>query len=185
MKRNIIIGLIVLIGLITVVIINNKSYALDDDAKPKDWNVYFNNLKTSIVNGSAFVPMEPEIEATSVKAYDVLISKKGDFATFTFDLVNSGDFDAKLESLSKLEPTCISLALPANKTDEELVCNNLEYMLTYTKNNKEVVAGDIVKAHTKENVTLRVGFSNNASDNPIADVQITLYDMNLLFNHLS
>ncbi|MBQ8892498.1 MAG: hypothetical protein IJ068_06530 [Bacilli bacterium] len=177
----IIVAFVGLIGFIALVLFDKESYALSDNEK-RDWNIYFSNLETSIVNGNAFVPMEPELEATSIKAYDVLVSQKGDFATFTFDVVNSGDIDARLESLSKLEPTCTSLALPAVVSDEELVCNNLEFKLTYTKNNKEVRINDIINAHSKENITMRVGVSN-IDESLSDDVQITLYDMNLIYSH--
>ena len=184
MKKVMLMGFI-FVGIMAFVLLKNKSYAFNNDINNKDWNIYFNNLKTSIVNGSAYVPESPIVEATSVKAYDVLISKRGDYATFTFDIINSGDIDAKLASFSKIEPKCISLALPANTLDEEIVCNNLEYKMYYTKNNEEVKINDIVKAHNKENITLKVGFSNSAETDIIDDVQITLYDMNLIYNHNS
>ena len=185
MKKKIIIMVIVFVGIIALILINNQSYALSDDIKEKDWNIYFGNLQTSIVNGSAYVPDGPELESTSIKAYDVLISKRGDYATFTFDIVNSGDIDAKLETFNKIEPKCISLSLPGNTEDEELVCRNLEYYMTYTKNNKAVSVNDIVKAHSKENITLKVGLSNNIESDPTNDVQITLFDTDLIFNHVN
>ena len=182
MKDKIIIFIVALTCLIALIIVNNKSYALSDNVE-KTWNISFDNLKASIINGNAYVPVEPELEATSIKAYDVLISKRGDSATFTFDVVNSGDIDAKLQTFSKLEPTCVSLAIPGVESDAELVCNNLEYKITYTKDGKEVSVNDIIKAHSKENITMQVGFSEFANAEPSNDVQITLYDMNLIYNH--
>jgi len=72
--------------------------------------------------------------------------------------------------------------LPAILDDEELVCSNLEYRVYYTKNNKEVKIADIIKAHTRENVTLKVGLNENIPKDPERDVQVTLFDMTLVYN---
>ena len=178
MKKNVI-KIIVVIVFVLIIVFVGKRYLLHDSIDKK-WDIHFDNLKASIINGSVFVPVEPEIDVTSVKAYDVLISKRGDFANFTFDVVNAGDIDATLSSFVKLEPKCISLELPAITSDEELVCNNLEYKLFYTKNNQEVKIADKLQAHSSENITLKVGLSKN-SDNPQSDVQVTLYDMTLIY----
>lgn len=183
MKKNIIITVVVLVfSLVGIIISNNNfSYAKEDN-KDLKLSVYFDNLKTSIVNGTAYVPMTPEVDSTSIKAYDVLISKKGDYATFTFDVINDGDIDATLNSLTKIEPKCISLLLPANEEDEKEVCNNLEYKIYYSKNNKEVSVDDIIKSKTKESITIKIGLNDNFNYNLEGDVQITLFDTNFVFS---
>ena len=180
-KKTLAIILVVALSLI-IVILGNRSFAFED-GKSNIWNVYIDNIKTSKVNGKAYVPNTPEISGGSIKAFDVLVSKKGDYATFTFDVINAGTIDAKLVTLAKLEPKCISLEIPGNTSDEELVCSNLEYKYYYTKNNKEVKLNDIVKANTKENITIKVGFNNNAIEEPNGDVQIVLYDSTLVYNN--
>ena len=147
----------------------------------QNWSVYFSNLSTSVLNGTAEVPENPLIENTSLKSYDVLVSKSGDYATYTFDVVNDGSVDAKLENVIKVNPTCISLVIPADKEDEKIVCNNLEYSVTYTKNGKQVKVDDVIKAHSKENLTLKIGYKSGYS-NPHHDVQIVLYDMTFVYN---
>ena len=181
MKKNVVMIIAVLV-LSLIIIFLGLRYIKFDGKKSSIWNVYLDNMKTSIINGSVYVPENPEIEATSVKAYDVLISKRGDFASFTFDVVNAGDINAKLSSLIKIEPKCISLELPAIESDEELVCSNLEYKVYYTKNNKEIKVSDEIKAHSKENVTIKVGLNENTGEDPKSDVQVTLFDMTLLYN---
>ncbi len=148
----------------------------------KKWNVYFSNLTTSVLNGEVYVPETPNIKSTSLKAYDVLITKPGDYSTYTFDVVNDGDYDAKLTSLLKVSPICISLALPENKEDEELVCKNLEYRFYYSNTNKEVTVNDVLKAGTKEKVSVKVGYTGNKELSQEEGVQITLYDMNLIYD---
>ena len=181
MKKNVLTIVLVITLSLIVIILGNRSFAFETNGN-NIWNVYLNNIKTVNVNGDAFVPYEPEIEGFNIKAFDVIVSKKGDYATFTFDIVNAGTIDAKLVNLTKIEPKCISLEIPENVTDEELVCNNLEYNYYYTKNNKEVNINDIIKVNTKENVTLKVGLKSNIIDEPVGDVQITLFDSTFGYN---
>ena len=164
-------------GLIIGNIINPKEIV-----KEKDFKIYFSNLTTSLLNGDVFVPEKPIIESTSLKAYDVLITKTGDYATYAFDIINDSDYDARLSSLIKVSPKCISLEIPENIDDENIVCNNLDYKLYYTNSNKEVKINDIIKSNTKENVTLKVGYNGNYHLNSKEGVQITLYDMNLKYD---
>ena len=146
------------------------------------WNVYFTNLSTSIRRGEVFVPEEPLLEATSIKAYDVLVKQPGDTAIYTFDVVNKGTFDAKLETFSKMNPICTSLALPEVKEDAAVVCENLEYSLTYTKTGKEVAISDLLKAGESTNITLKIGYSENATEVPSEAVQITILDLTAVYN---
>jgi len=181
MKKSVLVTVIVLVFSLVGIILGNKSFAFENNINDS-WNINFNNLKTSIINGSAYVPNDPEIIETNINAFDVLISKKGDYASFTFDVENSGNIDAKLVTINKIEPKCISLELPENTSDEELVCSNLDYKYYYTKTNKEVKIGDVIKAGTKENITIKVGFKNNSISDPTGDVQITLFDSTLVYN---
>ncbi len=173
--------IIIVVFLITFVILGksllNQGIVLDD----KNWNVYFSNLKTSIMNGEVFVPDGPSLESTSILAYDVLISKPGDYATYTFDIINDGDYDASLNTLTKIDANCISLAIPENTMDEELACSNLEYKIFYTKDGSLVKENDIIKAHSKKNVSLIVGVSNDIQG-ITDDVQITLFDTTFVYN---
>ena len=156
-------------------------YLKPNDFSNNIWNVYFSNLSASVVNGTAEVPESPSLENTSLGSYDVLISKSGDFATYTFDVINDGSVDAKLKNILKVTPTCISLVIPADKDDEKIVCDNLEYSISYTKNSKKVKVDDVIKAHSKENLTLKIGYKSGLK-NPNHDVQIVLYDMTFVYN---
>lgn len=181
MKKNAILITVLAITLMTLIVSNENKFNIKN-IKDANWHVYLDNLKTSVINGTAFVPEKPVIDETSIKSYDVLISKSGDSATYTFDVINSGDIDAKLATLVKLEPKCISLLLPENTNDEEIVCQNLDYKISYTKTGKEVNVNDILKAKTKENLTLKIAYKNDL-DNLEGDVQITLFDMTFVYNH--
>ena len=162
------------------------------DARKKAFNgklfdatdVYFSNIQTSIINGKAFVPNKPETESTKVKSYDVIVSKPGDYAIFNFDVLNNTSFDVSLISLLKKDPKCISLELPANTKDEIEVCNNLEYTLSYSDSGREVLKNDVLPANSSKNITLKIGYSKDVNYIPSGDVQVTLYDMNLVYDNL-
>ena len=184
MKKNMILFIIILIvSLVSLILVNNSFLNLNVN-KEEIWSIYFDNLKTSVINGNAFVPESPILEATSIKAYDVLISEPGDYAKWTFDVINDGDINAKLNKLKIVPPKCISLEIPANTKDEDLVCDNLEYIITYSENNKEVKESDIIKAHSVENLTLKVEYKGNLNDTLQGDVQIVLFDMDFQYNYL-
>lgn len=178
MKKRIMIASLTSFLILTVYVFN-KSFINLNVKKDIQWDVYLDNLKESIVNGEAYVPDNPEIESTNIKAYDVLISKPGDYATWTVDIVNASNVDAKLVSLVQLNPICTSLEIPGNKDDEELVCDNLDYAITHTKTGKNLKISDVIKANKKENVTIKIGYHGEKSPN--GEVQITLFDTKFEF----
>ena len=179
--KKILIIIVLIIGIACGLLVGNIT-SHKEILKEKDFDIYFSNLTTSLLHGDVFVPENPNIQSTSLKAYDVLITNPNDYATYTFDIINDGDYDAKLISINKMLPKCISLNIPENIEDEKLVCDNLEYKLFYTKNNKEVKINDIIKSHTKENVTIKVGYVGKNILTSKEGVQITLYDMNLKYS---
>ena len=103
--KKIFITIILILGIGMGLFVGNIMYPKDSLTEiNKNWKVYFSNLSTSVLHGAVYVPENPIIESTSLKAYDVLITKPGDYATYTFDIVNDGDYDAKLTSLIKVSP---------------------------------------------------------------------------------
>lgn len=182
--KKVLIIIVLIIGIFSGLVVGNIINPKEINIKEKDFKIYFSNLTTSILHGDVYVPEKPIVESTFLKAYDVLITKPGDYATYTFDIINDSDYDAKLSSLIKISPKCISLEIPENIEDENMVCNNLEYKLYYTNNNKEIKINDVIKSSSKENVTLKVGYVGNNSLNSKEGVQITLYDMNLKYNKI-
>ena len=178
MKKNVMITVVVLIFSLVGIILSGQSYAID--VKENNWSINFNNL-TSSIKGNPLIPENPSLEVTSIKAFDILLEDINDSVSYSFDIINEGSMDAKLSVISKVEPKCISLEIPGYTEDEEMVCNNLEYKFVYTKNDKELAVGDIIKANSKENITLKVKV-NNVFDELKGHVQVTFYDTNFIFD---
>ena len=72
------------------------------------WSVHFANLTNVVRNGTAVEQTAPTIKSgqTSIGDYSVDFYTPGDSITYTFDVVNDGDYDAKISVLTKGTPTC-------------------------------------------------------------------------------
>ena len=173
-KKYLLIIMILFTSLFVGLYIYNNNLLKDVNKK---YDVFFSNMKTSIING-AYIPETPVVESTFVKANDVLIYKPYDYAIYSFDIENKGNTEVNLKKINKIKPNCISLNIPEIKSDADLVCNNLEYKLYYTKTNKEVKINDILKPNTKENITIKIGYNGKPLESS-EGVQVILYDMNL------
>ena len=176
MKKSTIIIVAIFVSAMVIAFRLNQSYALSDPDEYKKWDVYFSNMKVSDSNGNVYVPEMPEVDLVEVKAYDVIISGPNDYVTHTFDIVNDGDVAARISSIIKEKPKCVSIELPENIEDAELVCKNLEYKYYYTDSKKEVTKNDIIEPHTKRNVTILVGIKSSSNIELNSEVQVILYD---------
>ena len=74
------------------------------DAPAVEWDVHFTNFAKGTVVGSATGPTAAElgnkVTATSISNLAISLPKPGDSITYTWDIVNTGSIDAKLNSYS-------------------------------------------------------------------------------------
>ena len=77
------------------------------NVQASNWSVHFANLTNGVRNGTAVEQTAPTIksEQTSIGDYAVTFYTPGDSITYTFDVVNDGDYDAKISVLTKGTPT--------------------------------------------------------------------------------
>lgn len=91
-----------------------------------EWDVHFDNFKKGNVVGSATGPTAAElgskITATSISDLAISLPKPGDSITYTFDIINAGTIDAKLNTYSA-GWTCDS-GKDCGKIDYNLTCTN-------------------------------------------------------------
>ena len=91
------------------------------------WNVHFANFEKGTVTGSATGPSASELTsgghltATSISNLNISLPRPGDSITYTWDIVNEGSIEAKLNSYSA-GWTC----------DSGKDCSNITYNLTCT-----------------------------------------------------
>ena len=153
------------------------------------WEVKFENLSSSpSLVGGAGVITAPSISSnyTQISGFNLKLTKPNDSVAYTFDVTNSGTLDAKIGTFTKKNPVCVGLSeIPANKTvDETLVCDNLNYSLTYSLGGDAVSTGDKLAAGVTKNLTLVVSYGDEDDTQeilPEAYVEIADLDITILY----
>jgi len=115
------------------------------------WDIHFENLSNATITGTAVLGTPAAIKTgrTQIGDYAVSFATPGDTLSYSFDVVNEGNFDASLSSLTKGTPSCTGL----DSTSKTNVCKNIEYTLEYAVSGDEYNAGDVVS----EGDTLLIG----------------------------
>ncbi len=141
-----------------------------------DWNVHFANVSAS-TTGVATYTM-PSISSTQLHDFGVVLTKPGDSVTFRFDIMNDGNLDAVLGTLTKSNPECSSLT---SEEDGTIVCNNLVYKLSY-EDDTAVEVGDTLTKKTYKSAKLVLAYKENATEVPSSTVNIKNLDITFIFN---
>lgn len=124
------------------------------------WNVGLDNLNIS--TGSVAAISEPIVDhSVASTSYSVKLAKDDDFFEFSVDVVNSGDYDAKLGSLVEI----IGLT-----TEQEQYFN---YNLTY-QNNEPIEVNQLVKKDEFVRLKSRVEYKDNIVVSSIPESAKTL-----------
>lgn len=151
------------------------------------WKVKFTNLSTPILNGTATVVTPPTINTndTTISTYDVKLSKPGDSVSYTFDVANTGTYNAKLTSINIPTPTCTGKeGADSATTDAANVCKHLTYTLTYADGTSlaqdDALAATSGVAHMK--LTLTYASHDVAAELPKADVTISNLGISLVYS---
>ncbi len=145
------------------------------NVKSVRWDVHFSNLGTAVATGTASEVTAPTIKegSTVIGDYSVQLISPGDTIYYTFDVVNTGNFNAMLTGVTIGTPSCIS-SVPA---EQSVVCGNLSYKLYDTSSNTEITTADNVVLAAKTGVrhfkiVLTYSSSTTASQLPTANVTV-------------
>ena len=147
-------------------------------SRKSNWDIHFENVSNLNPTGSAKVlnnhhPKVNENNPTEIDDYEASLTSPGDTISFTFDIVNDGNYDALITSVDVDTPEC---DVNGDQTDTSAVnmCKNLTYSLTYSSG-ATVQTNDMLYA--KDKLTLKVTLSfNDISDPnllPKSDVSIS------------
>ena len=135
------------------------------------WDIYFANLANAVTTGSANVVTPATISPkTKIGDYYVTLSSPGDSVTYTFDVVNGGDFDAVLTTLTKSAPTCSGGAT---------ICNYLSYTLKYTSNNSDVAENDTLLVGQTKNMTLKLMLNSNTPSSALPSTEVSVSNLGI------
>lgn len=139
-----------------------------------NWSIHFANLGEVDITGKAKENTKPTIKDNSTKIgnYSIVLNRPGDAISYDFDVVNDGDINAVITSVTIKtgnELTCTSSASNAS-----VICDNLSYTLTYNSG-ATVAVGDELSAGTTRKMTLKLALSNSLALNemPNADVEVS------------
>lgn len=117
--------------------------------RPSVWNVHFQNLQPVTKTGdNAKETTAPTIqtsvdgvEMAAIKNYEVELKDPGDAVEYTFEVINEGDMNAKIDAITINTGTSLSCASAGGTEMANKVCANLKYTLKYA-DGTTVAAGD-------------------------------------------
>lgn len=147
------------------------------------WSIKFANLQSVVKTGTATEVTAPTINTndTKISEYDVTLTTPGDSVSYTFDVVNEGTFNAKISSITIPTPLCTGNGTTAT-TDENNVCDNLTYTLTYA-NGTPVAVDDTLNAGETKSLKLTLSYSASvaAAALPKDDVSISNLAISIIY----
>ena len=143
------------------------------------WDIHFENLalvpNSGSNTGTVITPATIQQNTTQISGLVVDLKKPGDFVSYTFDIVNDGDIDAKINSITFATPNC-----GANQS----ACSKLEYYVRYTQSGVTPVVGNTLNKKSTINATLTIKYKANdplttANDISVSGINVTfLYGQN-------
>ena len=151
------------------------------NVQASNWSVHFANLTNGVRNGTAVEQTTPTIKSgqTSIGDYAVTFYSPGDSITYTFDVVNDGDYDAKIAVLTKGTPTCTG----SDSTSNTNVCNNLEYTLTYTAGGQAVAQNDALRKNETKNMTLVLRYKTTIGQDELPTAQVNVSNLGITIQY--
>ena len=158
--------LILAIGIGYAYLTSSLSINGTTDISGNIWDIHFANIQVS--DGS--VPIDTGKQGATIDpndntliTYSILLSKPGDYYSFTADIVNAGTIDGMIESIeSKVNNTSIS-NLPSY----------LEYSITYLDGD-EIESNHLLPVNRTETIKVRIKYKDEISNNELVTTNTTL-----------
>lgn len=131
-------------------------YAFMNSAK---WSVHFQNLSNANLKGNTIEVTKPILQknSTNISHFNVEFQSVKDGVSYTFEVINDGNLDAKLSSMLIPKPICKGTNSTSYE-DANLICNNLSYSLTYA-NGKKIKEGDTLDKGQSKSLILNLEYS--------------------------
>ncbi len=122
------------------------------------WSIHFQNLSNANLKGKTLEVTKPTLKnnSTSISDFEVKFMNINDGVNYTFDVVNDGDLDAKISSIVMPKPVCTSTGDTAYE-DSSLICDNLNYSLTYL-DGTEIKIGDTLEKGQSKSLILKLEY---------------------------
>ena len=186
-NRKLVFGILALVVSLVAVSISYAAFTQNlningtANVQATNWSVHFANLSNGVRNGTASEVVVPTIKAsrTDIGDYSVKFFTPGDSITYTFDVVNDGDYDAKIAVVTKGTPSCSGTDTTSNTN----VCNNLEYTLKYTSNNQDVAVNDTLRKNETKNMTLVLRYKSTIGQNELPTAEVTVSNLGITLQY--
>ena len=186
-NRKLVFGILTLLASIVVVSITYAAFTQNlningtGNVQATSWSVHFANLTNAVTSGTAHEDVAPTIKAsrTDIGDYEVSFYTPGDSITYKFDVVNDGDYDAKIAVVTKGTPSCSGTDTTSNTN----VCNNLEYTLKYTSNNQDVAVNDTLRKNETKNMTLVLRYKSTIGQNELPTAEVTVSNLGITLQY--
>ena len=136
------------------------------------WDIRINNISTNTI-GRAKV-REGEVSNTMIKDYSVNFSVPGDTFTMTFDIVNKGTLNARLDHFSMGKLNCNY----RDGRDARDYCNNIYYLVDYANGNN-IQVGDTLDAGQNRKVKVTLKYYEDAL--PLWNDIVNIDDLDISF----
>ena len=136
-------GLILSVGVVYAALSTSLNISGTTSVTGGGWNFKVSSVGTNFSakkTGRASYTL-PTISGTSLINYGATFVMPGDSVSFSFKLENIGNISGIIDSILYGTPKCTSST--GNTSDANLICNNLEYSLTYL-NGDQVNVNDII-----------------------------------------
>lgn len=136
------------------------------------WDIRINNISTSTVGRAKF--KEGEVSNTMIKDYSVNFSVPGDTFTMTFDIVNKGTLNARLDHFSMGKLNCTY----KDGRDASDYCKNIYYVVEYANGNN-IQVGDALDAGQNRKVKVTLKYYEDAL--PLWNDIVNIEDLDISF----
>lgn len=162
--QNVLLGVLAvgLIGITVAYAALTQQLKIEGTAKvaASTWDIHFANLngaKTGYATLATEGALAIQTDTTSMTGNLGTLKAPGDTITYTFDIVNAGDINAKLGSINIGKPTCTA----TDSAVATAVCNNLTYTLTYD-DGSTITEGDLLNKGVTKKAKLVISSKDTA-----------------------
>ena len=136
------------------------------------WDVKIANVSSSRIGRTKF--SMGSVSNTMIKDFSATFVAPGDGVTVTFDIVNKGTLNAKVDYFSMGRINCTY----KNGRDASDYCKNIYYMVEYA-NGKDIKVGDTLDAGQNRKVKVTLKYYDDAP--PLWDNVVNIDDIDISF----
>ena len=121
---------------------------------PANFDIHFINLSNPEINGGASVVTEPVLanKGASINDIEVNLKLPGDSITYTVDIVNTGDINAKISNIEK--------EIDCNQMNSEDLNEIFEFSVYYTDTETQLQLNDELQPSDRKNITIKIKYKD-------------------------